>query len=321
MEEIIEHILVEGLPVEFIENLVEGLPVEFIKNLLNDEKKRAGLSSTDLYYVGIADTASWWWCARKSILSNMKMEVGFFVAHLVDRIEHALTVLAVKKAQSEVGMLLKQLREMYEERNDDKKIELFKKILSNLPVLELADIEGLLRTVPRYKYNIDEDVKIGTSTESVDERIMRSLVMFKDDPKEYGIYAQDIIGEKYPSIRWAFKWKDFMINGIPDGITDKFVYEFKTVGSEFLLNHIIPVAFTQADLYGYFFKRDMKKVQIFVKDKGKKYTWIERVDNENAEETLQKFRKAVREHQTLPLPKQWKCNKCEFKQICTGFNR
>jgi hypothetical protein len=55
-----------------------------------EEKRRAGLSPSDLYYIGMADTASWWWCGRQSILANKRMEFDFFLAHLSDRIEYSM---------------------------------------------------------------------------------------------------------------------------------------------------------------------------------------------------------------------------------------
>jgi len=70
-----------------------------------------------------------------------------------------------------------------------------------------------------------------------------------------GDFYESTKSEKYPTIRWNFSWENYVILGIPDGITDKFVYEFKSTKDRFLLNYIKPIAFTQADFYGYFFQK------------------------------------------------------------------
>jgi hypothetical protein len=51
-----------------------------------------------------------------------------------------------------------------------------------------------------------------------------------------------------------------------------------------------PVALTQADLYAHFFRRPMKRVQIYLRETGEILTWMEAADEENARSTLEKFR-------------------------------
>lgn len=119
----------------------------------------------------------------------------------------------------------------------------------------------------------------------------------------------------YPTIRWNFKWDKYVVLSIPDGITEEFVYEFKTVRYKFLSLFEKPVALTQADLYGYFFKRKNKRVQIYICEDNEIQTFDEPVDTENAEETLHKF-KQVEEGKLPKPPKSLKCRKCEFANIC-----
>jgi len=250
--------------------------------VLNEEKRKAGLSPSDLYYIGMADTASWWWCTRKSILANKKMEPEFFLAHLSDRIEYSMIL----------GYLPVESRPLED-------------ITPKLPELKWEDIEHVLKIK-------SEDLQ-EISDEEVD---LLALMQGDTEAKREGIRAHYRIAEQYPTIRWAFRWKDFMVAGVPDGITDSFVYEFKTTKDKFLLNYMKPVAFTQADLYANFFRRPLKRVQIYLRETGEMLTWIEATDEENARTTLEKFREAVRENKAPKMPASWKCRKCEFKQEC-----
>lgn len=54
--------------------------------------------------------------------------------------------------------------------------------------------------------------------------------------------------------------------------------------------YIKPVALAQADLYGYFFRRDTKRVQIHIVEGGVTKTWEEGVDINHALETVDKFK-------------------------------
>jgi len=54
--------------------------------------------------------------------------------------------------------------------------------------------------------------------------------------------------ERYPSVRWNLDWKEYVV-GIPNGITDRFVYEFKTSDNlGFFRKWVRPVAMAQGDL-------------------------------------------------------------------------
>jgi hypothetical protein len=77
--------------------------------------------------------------------------------------------------------------------------------------------------------------------------------------------------------RWNFEWRGYVFVGVPGGITDKYVYEFKTTKSG-ILNYSKVVAHQQADLYGFFFDRPKKRVQVLMVDTGEIETWDEKVD-------------------------------------------
>jgi len=69
----------------------------------------------------------------------------------------------------------------------------------------------------------------------------------------------------------------YVIVGVPDGITDNFVYEFKTTSNEFLMRMQRPVFFTRGDFYGYFFRRPKKRIQVLVKRDIEARTWMENI--------------------------------------------
>jgi hypothetical protein len=141
------------------------------------------------------------------------------------------------------------------------------------------------------------------------------VVDLEDDPKRRGRIYQELRAEKYPTIRWNFAWGRYSVGGVPDGITDEFVYEYKTAGSRFLFRFRKPVAIAQADLYGYFFQRSQKRVQIQIIEENRIATYEEAVDAAGAEETLASFARVDAGEPARP-PKPWKCRICDFRMTC-----
>lgn len=257
-----------------------------LTKLLNKEKRRAGLKGKDLYYIGVADTARWWWCSKQSILHNRRMELAYFQAHLEDRIEYSIFGGYVDKEPS----------------------KFVEDIVDTLPDLSKIDIEKILA----YR-----KAKLPIMREPTEKEIEAiALSRGETEAEIEGIKAHYTKAEKYATVRWGFKWRDFIINGVPDGITDEYVYEFKTVGSEFLLRYSKPVVFAQADLYGYFFRRSKKRVQILIKETGEIKTWVEPINTKEAELTLAYLWKALRKNEGLIDPVSWKCKSCRFKEEC-----
>jgi len=93
----------------------------------------------------------------------------------------------------------------------------------------------------------------------------------------------------YETIRWNFDWKKHVVLGEPDGITDEYIYEFKSTQDGDSLESTKLTAELQADLYGYFFKRAIKKIQIYVVNDNTTHTFKSEVDRENAENALNFF--------------------------------
>jgi hypothetical protein len=124
--------------------------------------------------------------------------------------------------------------------------------------------------------------------------------------------------EHYPTIRWNFPWEEYVLVGVPDGLTKRFAYEFKTCQYGYLARRYVkPVATAQADLYACFFKRPMKRVQIYVLENAETCTVEEPADNDRALDTLRGFRDV--DGGAVPrLPAVWKCKpvRCEYADSC-----
>jgi hypothetical protein len=120
--------------------------------------------------------------------------------------------------------------------------------------------------------------------------------------------------ERYGSIRWNFQWQEYVIVGVPDGLTKSFVYEFKTSRNKHLASFLKPVALTQADLYGHFFRRPTKRVQIHTEEDDEIQTWEAPVDQTRVLEVLTNFQQIDHGKLIPQAPMKWKCTKCDFRQ-------
>jgi len=257
------------------------------KKLLDLEKQKRGFKPDRLAFIGMADTAGFWWCGAKSLFQNRGMELEFFKAYLSDRLTYSLYLNHVKRPPLEEKQIL--------EVGDD---------------IKLTHIEQLLKELGK------ELVK----RRMLEMKIYELLKKEPSEPRGLGVYLEVAKAEKYPSIRWNFGWKHYQVIGIPDGITDELVYEFKTTAKKFLAGYMKPVALAQADLYGYFFKRKKKRVQIYIRETGEILTWENEVDLENAEETLKRLERVDLGELPKP-PVYWKCNNCEFRKQCPTCGR
>ncbi|MFC2113193.1 hypothetical protein ACFLTA_08000 [Bacteroidota bacterium] len=303
---------------------MNGIKSEMVK-LLGDrrereklfflEKEKRGADKDKLVFIGMADIAEYYWCAMESLLKSKKMELRFFVSYLHDRISYSFRLGFINKLP----------------KNKEKLLEVGSEIT-------FSDIEELLKEKVKRVYVIDETKTIpdknGNKVMVINPELPQEKRIYYEEkaksegirianPEEFptirGEFLESSKAEQYPTIRWNFDWNDYTVVGVPDGITDSFVYEFKTTRNKFLMSFLKPVAFTQADLYGYFFKKEKKRVQIYIKDEKKTETWENQVNRNRVLEVLGNFRK-VDEGWTPPLPMTWKCKFCKFKDACKLYN-
>ena len=270
-----------------------------IVSLLIFEKERRGLSKESLVFLGTANVADYSWCAMQSLFKSRREEADFFGAYLQDRLRYSLELGRIEK-------LPETQADWLDIGND----------------ITLGDIERLLKSPfrqslasgPRYVEIEKDGITTLVYADDLSPDELKSLPKIKD-PKLRGEQLEKAKAERYPSIRWNFAWEKYVVVGIPDGITDRFVYEYKTTRNLGLLRYMKPVAHNQADLYGFFFKRDEKRIQVYIIDKNKTETWQDRVNKKQAETILEKFRRVDAGDLPLP-PKEWKCKRCEFVLEC-----
>jgi len=287
-----------------------------LSKLLRLAKEEKGFDESKLVFMGMANIAKYYWCPMQSFLRCKSRELDFFRAYLLDRIRYA-----------------NELGQKYNLPKNDHDI------LHIGSDISFEDIEKLLEK--RAEKHKPEERSFWDAITTVDKSGNKVTLINPDAPEHAKEYIQDIAAEKgmkiddirkypqvygeylhtklsenYPTIRWNFEWNDYVIVGVPDGITKKFVYEYKTSKNRFLALKTKQIAFTQADLYGHFFKRNQKRVQIYIKEEDKRITYDEKVDSNNVINTLENIKK-IEMGWIPPIPEdKWKCKNCDEKEEC-----
>lgn len=118
------------------------------------------------------------------------------------------------------------------------------------------------------------------------------------------------------TIRWNFQWREFVLIGVPDGISDDTVYEFKTCSSKYLYNFSKWPAIAQANIYGLFYGLSKKEIEFKIFSEDKPIFVKERVKKRDAKDTLQNFALICSGHMPQ-APKAWKCKKCKHTAYCS----
>ena len=223
-----------------------------------------------------------------SVLKSRHNELGFFEAYLSDRIEYAFLSGRITKIPDEETELLAVGGD-----------------------LSLKEVEAISqRRFPSTSAEVTNDLD--------QELTIMAAEISPRDHFERGYQDEAQYAERYPSFRWNFPHSKYVLVGIPDGITERFVYEFKAPSKRFFSSFEKPVALAQADLYGLFFDRKEKRVQLLIKDEGKMETYDLPVDANRATETLLKFEKTD-SGETPKAPVKWKCKNCDFNSKCSLY--
>ena len=306
---------------DFEKTVTEMLRDEILlKRLMCLEKRRRGLDTDTLVFVGVANVADHWWCTQQAVMKSRENELGFFDAYLRDRVNYARELGIIERlpkkraALLDVGkeITLADVDKLLKKRTEEKQARLGGgSIASRWLFEEKIDRKGgRVRIINPNLHPLEFE----TCMEEA-EKAGVQIVDLESDPLLRGqLYEMDR-AEKYPTIRWNFQWGRYVVGGLPDGLTKDFSYEFKTTRDQFLLGFRKPVAMTQADLYGYFFRRPNKRVQILVMKEDRIATFQEPVALERAEETLASFARVAEGGPPRP-PVTWKCNPCQYRQSC-----
>jgi hypothetical protein len=104
-----------------------------------------------------------------------------------------------------------------------------------------------------------------------------------------GELAEDVFAEKYPSFKWYFPWEYRIAIGVPDGLTKDAVYEIKSTTNSRWKTERSKQATAQADIYGLFFRRANKRVQVYCWEDGQLTSVDSPVDTDAAITHLKKF--------------------------------
>ena len=262
--------------------------------LLRLEKMRRGVDEGELVFINIANVAKSVFCVGQAVLACRSREVEFFGAYLQDIVDYSIRLGFISPAQlsglDEVEMLrvLGELGERLSWREHG---------------------ERLLRAT--------RTVTLFPEERRVYEGEFDRLRASSRDKHRLGELAEILYAESYPSIRWSFNWREYTLVGIPDGITNDFVYEFKSTGKLKNVPYRLREAMTQADLYGCFFHRPKKKVQVYCWATGRiEADEMLKVDLRNAINTLEAFRR-VDKGETDAEPANPKlCKRCDFETCC-----
>ncbi|MEM1551040.1 MAG: hypothetical protein QXH03_00030 [Candidatus Bathyarchaeia archaeon] len=284
---------------------------ENLERLLHLEKQRRGVSKDVLVFIGMADVAAYYWCAMKSLYKNREMELTFFATYLYDRISYSLQLGLIKDLPQSPEKILEigdeidfsDIERLLAERSASKITRI---------AIETTNASGDRIMVVNPVFSLEE---FDFLKQWAKDRKTQVVSLDEAPPTVRGEIIADAKAEQYPTIRWNFAWDRYVVVGVPDGITSEFVYEFKSTRNRFLMNFLKPVALTQADLYGYFFKRNRKRVQIYVIEEDKTETWDTAVDTIRAESVLVKFKEMEMGFIPTP-PRAWKCKSCEFAKSC-----
>jgi hypothetical protein len=290
-----------------------------LKRLLLLEKERRGVSQDALVFVGIANVANHWWCTQQAVLKSRTVEPDIFAAYLSDRIRYAHRLgLVTELPGSHRGLLdvgseitLEDVERLLKEKAVEAEDRAKRSARAHVAAWDRVDKDG--RRVRLINPDLPPEEREFFEEMAAAEGVR--VVGLEEDPKWRGEIFQASRGEKHPTIRWHFSWGRYSVGGVPDGLEKDCVYEYKTTGSRFLIRFMKPVAFAQADLYGYFFHQPKKRVQILVVEENVTETFEEAVNGTRAEETLAAFARVDAGEPARP-PIQWKCRKCEFRATC-----
>lgn len=250
-------------------------------DLLGLAKASLGKAPTDLVYVGPSVIAQYYWCAMKAFFTAQLDELGSFVQLLTAQLTNAHRLGALQSVPIENEKILE--------------------VSSNV---KIGDVWSLFYENRAYA------MRSSISHQQIMQVIEKTSS--KLPPTTRGLLFEMLYAEKYPTMTWGFGWGEFIVVGEPDGITENFIYEYKTTRVPYYMK---PVAFAQANLYAEFFKRDSLRIQILSVNDKTTSTWQVAAESENAQVTLRRFENVVIGATPQP-PKSWKCKRCLFAVRC-----
>lgn len=315
-----ESRLMKKLPIS--ENIIDNKILE--KEMIR-EKKKLSIKKDQICFVAVADIARMYWCHQQMIFKIRNNEKNIFASYKEDIEKYG------QLSKKEVHKILSQFMEDYTTINihgraitiipDESDINKFdyplKKILTNNFIEILNKCKNYRSALIKLENELKKNnIPYLAIAEMSNDTANRKTIY--DNPLERGIFEELNRAEHYPTFRYHFNWKNYIIEGAPDGIGPDFCYEFKTTANEFLCNFIKPMAIAQANIYSYLFEKPKIKVQIKLMNKVNERSIIieQKTDERHAVHTLNTMDKLLTNKMNPIPPKQWKCKSCEYRSEC-----
>jgi len=257
---------------------------ERLDALLVLEKTNRGVAPKQLVFAGLSDVAAQTFCSVKAVLGARESERMFFDAYLSDRLRYA------------------------------NKLEL----LENWPQSDLELLQAG-RDITFEQVEALQKSRYWTQPLPDESSEIFPIEIEIEDPDANYATRRDVFelfcAEKYHQFRWNFPYGRYVFLGIPDGITNNFVYEFKSGSKGRFRPERTTEATVQGDLYGYFFRKKMKRIHVYTSDDRRIASHNSPVDEANAVKYLKNFAR-VDSGEMPKLPSPGKCRSCDFKDSC-----
>lgn len=258
-------------------------------------------------YLAAANIAQMRWCESKFVFRSRRDEEMFRLAYEED----------CKKYGE--GLSVKQLNKLLrsEKSGPDQKKKIVN--LSDGGLLVFYSDEGvdiLPDEIERVKAEVQASGKLPEEGSYI---YGLGLLIPSPNSSAYSIGEahQLALAKNLPSLRYHFRFRDYIIEAVPDGIATDYCYEFKSTATGFLFRYAKPVAIAQAMLYSYFFNRKKYKVEIYIRDKGEKKTIDGELNRAEVEGMLDRMDALFKQTVEPIPPKRFKCRNCEFLKDCS----
>ncbi|RSN72490.1 PD-(D/E)XK nuclease family protein [Candidatus Methanodesulfokora washburnensis] len=179
--------------------------------------------------------------------------------------------------------------------------------ISEFPDLTQDDFELLLKEEKKKERGgslTDEEIKLLAEAWS------------ENEDQERGWISEHRFAEDYPTIGLYKAWGNHVIVGVPDGIADSFIYEYKDTRSEKNLKYVVRDASLQADIYSVLLPRRKKRIHIHIAETGDMRIIEEETNPEKAKEHVDMVLKAIDEGEIPQKPSGKRCSVCSDREIC-----
>jgi CRISPR/Cas system-associated exonuclease Cas4 (RecB family) len=318
------------------------------------KKEKEKRKASRLCFLGTADIVTLiQYCPRKGLLSLLNKEPGYFLkwaeikynslrihGGLNDEQMYLAEFLFDITTNDTIGLLpsmnkehaIKTLRRIAEwkkwaetnhlslERLFENLYQLAEKITES-PEPTKEDLETCLKEEesnfsPKRKPLTEEDIAVIRSECDTEDQVE-------------GWIAEHELAERYPTIPLCMTVGNRIIVGVPDGITSKFIYEFKRTKKKRYLKYVLEDARLQAYIYSALLFRPEIRLHVHVADPSipaseRDFKVIENADPNKGLEAIHKAINLIEQYANGKIPPKTsnknKCLHCEFKSRCDALD-